>query len=240
MEALESALRFGGRAIDAQVLDDDGNARETWKFSATLHCATRHPLRRANPSTFSFKLAARRLRDLPRLRPGDRRRLTGWWSGREEDAARRRWSSRGRPRVSPLSARHGELSAEVRLPLDTPWNLLAEEHRSGDGPASRVFSGKCRRSERHSGASSPAGEQGLQDARCGVLLSRYRAYTPFCTNLRLQPVKPDALLWRVGAKTDADAALAAVAAGSYRRYKPVGAGCPTRNSKACRPGRSTT
>jgi len=29
MEALESALRFGGGRADAQVLDDEGNPRET-------------------------------------------------------------------------------------------------------------------------------------------------------------------------------------------------------------------
>ena len=38
-----------------------------------------------------------------------------------------------------------------------------------------------------------------------VLLSRYRAYTP-CTACEGSRLKPDALLWRVGNKRDADAA----------------------------------
>src|SRR4051812_7425840 len=40
-----------------------------------------------------------------------------------------------------------------------------------------------------------------------VLLSRYRAYTP-CTACDGARLKPDSLLWRVGAKDDADAVLA--------------------------------
>ena len=50
-----------------------------------------------------------------------------------------------------------------------------------------------------------------------VLLSRYRAYTPCaaCGGARL---KPDALLWRVGTKEDADRAL-----DPARRFAPRGA-----------------
>ncbi len=47
-----------------------------------------------------------------------------------------------------------------------------------------------------------------------VLLSRYRAYTP-CAACEGARLKPDALLWRLGTKEDADRAL-----GSYARFKP--------------------
>ncbi|MGC9225630.1 MAG: hypothetical protein ACP5E2_17130, partial [Terracidiphilus sp.] len=50
-----------------------------------------------------------------------------------------------------------------------------------------------------------------------VLLSKYRSYTvcPACAGARL---KTEALLWRVGTRAQADAALA----GGYQRFRPVG------------------
>ena len=50
-----------------------------------------------------------------------------------------------------------------------------------------------------------------------VLLSKYRSYTPCpaCGGARL---KPEALLWRLGTKEDADAVLAPA-----KRFMPVGA-----------------
>src|SRR6266702_257679 len=50
-----------------------------------------------------------------------------------------------------------------------------------------------------------------------VLLSRYRAYTP-CEDCGSARLKPDALLWRLGAKEDADRAL-----DPARRFLPQGA-----------------
>ena len=54
-----------------------------------------------------------------------------------------------------------------------------------------------------------------------VLLSKYRSYTPCpaCNGARL---KPDALLWRLGTKEEADAVLPPDD-GRYRRFMPVGA-----------------
>src|SRR5205823_1908939 len=50
-----------------------------------------------------------------------------------------------------------------------------------------------------------------------VLLSRYRAYTP-CADCGSARLKPDALLWRLGTKEDADSAMA-----GRRRHLPIGA-----------------
>ena len=49
-----------------------------------------------------------------------------------------------------------------------------------------------------------------------VLLSKYRAYTP-CTVCDGARLKPDALLWRLGTKSDADKVF-----GSYKRFQPAG------------------
>src|SRR5207253_8089081 len=50
-----------------------------------------------------------------------------------------------------------------------------------------------------------------------VLLSRYRAYTP-CSACNGARLKPDALLWRVGTKEDADRVI-----DPARRFRPAGA-----------------
>src|SRR5690606_2441074 len=55
-----------------------------------------------------------------------------------------------------------------------------------------------------------------------VLLSKYRAYTP-CPDCRGSRLKPDALLWRVGSKEDADAVLPQTDS-RYSRFRPVHAG----------------
>src|SRR5690606_21668018 len=63
-----------------------------------------------------------------------------------------------------------------------------------------------------------------------VLLSRYRAYTP-CATCDGARLKPEALLWRIGSREDADRVLAhehgdaagdAADKGRYRRFRPQG------------------
>ncbi len=72
-----------------------------------------------------------------------------------------------------------------------------------------------------------------------VLLSRYRAYTP-CTACGGARLKPDALLWRVGSRAEADAALAA-SQGAYRRFLPMGSVMAAANGSTRWPGcRCTT
>jgi len=64
-----------------------------------------------------------------------------------------------------------------------------------------------------------------------VLLSRYRAYTPCpaCDGARL---KSEALLWRLGTRELADAALGP--AGSFARAQCSGAPTPRQGCRGCR------
>ena len=223
MEALESALRFGGGRIDAQVLDDDGNARETWKFSDDLHCADCDiHYAEANPSTFSFNSplgACETCRGFGRVIgvdyglviPDDRKTL--------REGAVKPWQTKS---FADCQRDMVKLAPKFGVPLDTPWNLLAEQHRKWVMDGEPGFSGKWQTQWYGIKRFFAWLESKAYKMHVRVLLSRYRAYTP-CSACGGARLKPEALLWRVGAKADADAALAPSSAGSYRRYRPIGA-----------------
>jgi len=223
MEALESALRFGGGRIDAQVLDDDGQPRETWKFSDDLHCADCDiHYADPNPSTFSFNSplgACETCRGFGRVIgvdyglviPDERKTL--------REGAIKPWQTKS---FADCQRDLVKLAPKFGVPLDTPWNLLGAAHRHWVMDGEPGFSGKWQTQWYGIRRFFAWLESKAYKMHVRVLLSRYRAYTPCaaCGGARL---KPDALLWRVGGKSDADAALAPASAGSYRRYKPIGA-----------------
>jgi excinuclease ABC subunit A len=220
MEALESALRFGGGRVDAHALADDGSPRQTWKFSDDLHCADCDiHYADPNPSTFSFNSplgACETCRGFGRVIgvdyglviPDERKTL--------REGAVKPWQSRS---FADCQRDLERLAPRFGVPLDTPWNLLAEEHKRWVMDGEPGFSGKWQTQWYGIKRFFAWLEGKSYKMHVRVLLSRYRAYTPCaaCGGARL---KPDALLWRVGTKADADAALAG--AGSYRRYRPVG------------------
>jgi excinuclease ABC subunit A len=70
LEALETGLRIGQGKVNVHVLDDEGKEAQVWRFSSDLHCAD-CDIHYAEP--VFLQLAVGRLRQLPRLRPGDRR-----------------------------------------------------------------------------------------------------------------------------------------------------------------------
>ena len=223
MEALESALRFGGGRVDAQVLDDDGSLRQTWKFSDDLHCADCDiHYAEPNPSTFSFNSplgACETCRGFGRVIgvdyglviPDERKTL--------REGAVRPWQTKS---FADCQRDMVKLAPKFGVPLDTPWNLLREDHRRWVMEGEPGFSGKWQTQWYGIKRFFAWLESKAYKMHVRVLLSRYRAYTP-CTACAGARLKPDALLWRVGAKDDADAALAPSAGGAYRRYRPVGA-----------------
>ena len=249
MEALESALRFGGGRVDAQVLDDDGNARETWKFSDDLHCADCdiHYVD-PSPSTFSFNSplgACDTCRGFGRVIgvdyglviPDERKTL--------RDGAVKPWQTKS---FADCQRDLVKLAPKFGVPLDTPWQQLADAHKQWVMNGEPGFSGKWQTQWYGIKRFFAWLESKAYKMHVRVLLSRYRAYTP-CTACAGARLKPDALLWRVGSKADADAVLGphphpdpplegegakrlplqgggwegdGVAA-PYRRYKPISA-----------------
>ena len=110
--------------------------------------------------------------------------------------------------------RHAEAAG---IPRDTPWHRLTPEHRHWvihgtptykDGQWGKQWYGVKRFFEYL--------ETKSYKMHIRVLLSKYRSYTPchVCGGARL---KTESLLWRVGSKADADAALA-----PGKRFLPVG------------------
>ncbi len=208
MEALESALRFGGGRVDAQVLDDDGNAREAWKFSDDLHCADCDiHYAEPNPSTFSFNSplgACDTCRGFGRVIGVDYGLVIPDEKKTLREGAVKPWQTKS---FADCQRDMVKLAPKFGVPLDTPWNLLGEAHKQWVMEGEPAFSGKWQTQWYGIRRFFAWLESKAYKMHVRVLLSRYRAYTPCgtCAGARL---KPDALLWRVGAKSDADAALA--------------------------------
>jgi len=222
MEALESALRFGGGRVDAQVLEDDGSPRATWKFSDDLHCADCDiHYADPNPSTFSFNSplgACDTCRGFGRVIGVDYGLVIPDARKTLREGAVKPWQTKS---FADCQRDLVKLAPKFGVPLDTPWELLAEEHRHWVLEGEPAFSGKWQTQWYGIRRFFAWLESKAYKMHVRVLLSRYRAYTP-CTTCAGARLKPDALLWRVGSRDDAEVALAAQT-GSYRRYLPTGA-----------------
>jgi len=216
VEDLEAALRVGRGRVTAHVLGRDGKPRVSWRFSSDLHCADCDiSYREPSANFFSFNSpigACDTCRGFGRtigvdyalVVPDESRTLAG--------GAVRPWQTQ-----SYIECQ-GDLMRFARkrgVPTDVPWRALSAKHRrwvlEGEGEwDDRVWYGVARFFKWL--------ETKAYKMHIRVLLSKYRAYTPCpaCGGARL---KPEALLWRLGTKDDADRALA-----SGRRFKPADVG----------------
>lgn len=107
------------------------------------------------------------------------------------------------------------------IPTDIAWNKLTAAQQKWVVEGDPHWSGDWRRQWygiRHFFAWL---ETKAYKMHVRVLLSRYRSYTtcPACQGARL---KPQSLLWRVGSRAAADAALQSSAHGTYQRFLPAG------------------
>ncbi|HKO67005.1 MAG TPA: excinuclease ABC subunit UvrA, partial [Burkholderiaceae bacterium] len=221
IEALERALRVGAGRVDLHVQAADKDA-ETLSFSNDLHCA-RCDIHYETPhaSTFSFNSplgACDTCRGFGRVIgvdyglviPDERKTLRG--------GAIRPFQSK-----SFIESQHDleKSAAKDGIPLDVPYRELTAIQQQwviegGQGWKSwnKSWPGVWYGIKRfYAWLESKAYKMHIR-----VLLSRYRSYTPcpICQGARL---KPDALLWRIGGRAEADAALASD--GKYVRYRPV-------------------
>ncbi len=227
IEALEAALRVGQGRVEVQMLGEGGSAlspgpsptagggETTWRFSSDLHCADcdihyAEPL----PSLFSFNSpigACETCRGFGRSIGIDYGLVIPDPSRSLRDGAVKPWQTESYRECQT------DMEAWARkrgIPLDVPWrDLDPEEQRwviEGEGDwedglwygAKRFFDWLETKSYK---------------MHIRVLLSRYRAYTP-CTACHGSRLKPDALLWRLGTRDDADAVLPPA-----RRFMPYGA-----------------
>jgi excinuclease ABC subunit A len=232
IEAIEMALKRGGRLnVYVQV---ESQPEQMWRFSTGLHCPE-SDLRYAEPtpSLFSFNSAMGACEtcrgfgrvigvDYGLVIPNDKLTLrsgaiktlqTPAWAENQDDLMR-----------------HAEAAG---IPRDTPWYKLTPEQQHWvihGTPAYREGQWK----KQWYGVKRFFGylETKAYKMHIRVLLSKYRSYTP-CETCGGARLKLEALLWRLGSKEAADAALP-----PGKRFMPVGVEW-TRAQLEALPGRST-
>ncbi len=233
VEAIELALKRGAGRLNVYVVADaapadrdqdagDANNEATaaptiWKFSTGLHCPEsdlryRDPI----PSMFSFNSpvgACETCRGFGRVIgvdfglviPDDKRTLR---AGAIKTIQTPAWKE-----CQDDLMRHAEAAG---IPRDTPWAKLTQDQKDWVIEGSPNWKGKW--NQQWYGIRRFFGylESKSYKMHIRVLLSKYRSYTPchVCGGARL---KLESLLWRIGAKADADAVLA-----PEQRFMPVG------------------
>ena len=222
-EAIETALKRGGGRVDVQVQHEDGRT-DLWRWSTGLHCPE-SDLRYADPqpSLFSFNSAYGACEtcrgfgrvigvDLGLVIPDGRKTLrngaikplqTPAWAECQDDLLK--------------------YAGEAGIPRDTAWNQLTPAQRDWVVHGSPHWAGDWNKQWYGVLRFFDYLESKAYKMHIRVLLSKYRSYTP-CTACGGARLKREALLWRIGSKSDADAALAGDAPGHprYRRFLPVG------------------
>ncbi len=227
MEAIELALKRGSGRLDVHVAPTDDTAEPVvWRYSTGLHCPE-SDLRYADPqpALFSFNSAFGACDtcrgfgrvigvDLGLVIPDHRKTLrngaikpmqTPAWQECQDDLVK--------------------YAGQAGIPRDTAWSQLSPAQRDWVIEGDPAWSGNW--SKQWYGVRRFFGylESKAYKMHIRVLLSKYRSYTPCqaCGGARL---KTEALLWRLGTKTDADAVLATSegpgGTAPYRRFMPVG------------------
>jgi len=224
MEALDTALRMGAGHIAVYVMDADGGNAHIWKYSDRLHCADcdieyTDPL----PSSFSFNSplgACEACRGFGRVIgidfglviPDEKKTLL--------EGAIKPWTT---PSYKECQDDLQKYAPRAGVPLGVPWKDMSEEHKrwvlygtpdwkGGNDAWKHQWYGVQRFFDWL--------ETKSYKMHVRVLLSKYRSYTP-CPSCNGARLKPDALLWRLGNKDEADAVLPPED-GRYKRFMPVG------------------
>jgi len=203
VEAAEAAFRHGRGHLVVEVLDAAREPVAEHRFSQALHCAdcNRH-YRDPSPSLFSFNSpvgACETCRGFGRIMgiddglviPDPSRSLAG--------GAIRPWQSGKSATCQKDLMQHARRRG---VATDVPWRDLPAADREW------VMEGEGRGRNRWYGVRGffDALESKSYKMHVRVLLSKYRSYDrcPDCEGARLNP---EALLWRLGDHTEADAAM---------------------------------
>ena len=238
VEALEAALRVGQGRVNVHVVgeenaaagDDstlshreggkDSRTESVWRFSADLHCADCDiHYQEPTPSLFSFNSplgACEACRGFGRIIgidfglviPDESKTLAG--------GAIKPWQT---PSFSECQDDMKKYAPKRGVPMDVPWRKMSEAQRhwvlEGDDDWvswRKSWPGKWYGVRRFFAWL----ESKSYKMHIRVLLSKYRAYTA-CTACDGARLKPEALLWRLGTKEDADRVLA-----PEQRFRPHG------------------
>src|SRR2546427_2473520 len=221
IEGIEAALKIGQGKINVYPLDAEGNPDSPWRFSSDLHCPDCDiPYSEPLPSLFSFNSplgACETCRGFGRVIGIDYGLIVPDETKTLREGAIRPWQS---PSFHECQDDIEKYAKKRGVPLDVPFRDLSAKQREWalEGESEWV-------SWRKSWPGTWYGvarffrwlETKAYKMHVRVLLSRYRAYTP-CSACNGARLKPDALLWRVGTKEDADRVI-----DPARRFRPAGA-----------------
>ncbi|MEK7436589.1 MAG: excinuclease ABC subunit A, partial [Pseudomonadota bacterium] len=235
IEALEAALKIGQGKVNVYLSGEEGapltpalspqagrgsSDALVWRYSSDLHCAE-CDIHYADPapSLFSFNSpigACASCRGFGRVIGIDFGLIVPDEAKTLREGAVRPWQTASFSECQDDMLKYANKRG---IPLDTPFRSLSAAQRTW------VLEGEPEwKNWRTSWPGTWYGVRKFFDwlesksykMHIRVLLSKYRAYTPCpaCEGARL---KPDALLWRLGTKQDADKVF-----GAYRRFKPLG------------------
>lgn len=225
MEALDTALRMGAGHLAVYVVNADGDNAHIWKYSDRLHCADCNieytdPL----PSSFSFNSplgACEACRGFGRVIGIDFGLVIPDENKTLMEGAIKPWTT---PSYKECQDELQKYAPRAGVPLGVPWKSLSEEHKrwvlygtpdwkGGNDAWKHQWYGVQRFFDWL--------ETKAYKMHVRVLLSKYRSYTP-CPTCNGARLKPDALLWRLGTKEEADTVLPPED-GRYQRFMPMGA-----------------
>mgnify|MGYP001817762673 FL=1 len=214
VEALEIALRHGREQVTVHTLDVEGKAKNSWRFSAGLHCAECDiHYRQTTPNHFSFNSpigACDTCRGFGRIQGIDYDLVIPDTAKSIEAGAVKPWQTDA---YRECQADLMRFARKRSIPTGVAWKKLTRTQRrwviDGEGDwEDGVWYGARRFFDWL--------ETKAYKMHIRVLLSRYRSYDecPACAGARL---KTDALLWRLGGQVDADTLLP-----PGTRFRPVG------------------
>ena len=194
-DAIEAALKIGQGRIDVYPVHGD-RTEAPWRFSSGLHCpdcdvAYKEP----SPSTFSFNSpigACDTCRGFGRSIGVDYGLVIPNTSLSLRQGAVKPWQTESYKECQEDLVK---FARKRGIPLDTAWRDLTDAERAwvidGEGEWTKNVWYGVRRFFVWL-------ETKAYKMHIRVLLSRYRSYTE-CTSCRGARLKPDALLWRIGA-----------------------------------------
>jgi excinuclease ABC subunit A len=217
VEAIEAALKRGSGRLNVYVLAADEGEPQLWRFSTGLHCPD-SDLRYADPqpALFSFNSAYGACEtcrgfgrvigvDYGLVIPDGRKTLragaikpmqTPAWKDCQDDLLK--------------------YGGEAGIPRDTAWNMLSDAQRDWVINGTPNWKGNWNKQWYGVKRFFEYLESKAYKMHIRVLLSKYRSYTP-CTVCNGARLKTEALLWRLGAKDDADAVMLPA-----KRFMPAG------------------
>jgi excinuclease ABC subunit A len=204
VEGFEAALAVGRGRLLVYPLAAGGAPGEQWRFSGDLHCPDCDiSYSDPQPNLFSFNSpigACETCRGFGRVIGIDYGLVVPDEGKSLAEGAVRPWQTESYRECQDDLLKFAK---KRKVPLDVPWRELSAAQREwvleGEGSWEEGLWYGVRRFFDWLETKS-------YKMHIRVLLSKYRAYTP-CPDCRGARLKPDALLWRMGSREEADRAL---------------------------------